>query len=68
MKSNAGIDAIIRPKGLVQILGIHTTTLWRWIQAGEFPPPLRLNKKTIGWRQSVVEEWLRKCEENTDEE
>ena len=67
MKSHNQIDAIVRPKNLVQILGIHMTTLWRWIQAGEFPQPMRLNKKTIGWRQSTVEEWLRNCEEKNDD-
>lgn len=25
---------------------------------GEFPSPIRLTKRTIGWREEQVEEWL----------
>ena len=67
MTSDIGIDPIIRTNDLVRLLGIHKTTLWRWVQAGEFPEPLRMNRNTIGWRISTIEAWLESCEVTRDD-
>jgi predicted DNA-binding transcriptional regulator AlpA len=34
------------------------TQVWRWIQAGTFPKPVRLGKR-ICWPVHEVDEWLR---------
>lgn len=33
-------------------------TLWRWLKAGDFPPPVKLGPKHIGWLESDIEVWL----------
>ena len=67
MQSNIDIDPIIRTNQLVEMLGIHKTTLYRWIKAGDFPAAFRMNKNSIGWRKSTIDEWVEACEANGDE-
>jgi len=41
-------------------LGIiaNRMTLKRWIQAGNFPAPIRLGANSLAWRAAEVEEFL----------
>ena len=52
-------DRIIRPKELREILGgVSKSTLWRWISKEQFPRPMKLGERAVGWRQSTINEWL----------
>lgn len=44
--------------GTPGILPVSRTTLWRWIDHGEFPKPLRLGERRVGFRESDVHRWL----------
>ncbi|WP_411706045.1 helix-turn-helix transcriptional regulator [Edaphovirga cremea] len=37
-------------------------SLWRWVIEGRFPQPLRLNGRTLGWKQETYQEWLESLE------
>jgi prophage regulatory protein len=40
-------------------------TVWRWWSIDKIlPPPIQLNGRCLGWKQSVIEEWL---DSNTQE-
>lgn len=55
-------DRIIRPREVRQMLGgIGKSTLWRWVNSGDFPRPIRLGERAVGWKMSTVEEWIRSC-------
>ena len=60
-KSSFSVDRVLRQVEVAAILGISTVTLWRMRQSNEFPQPIKLNKsgRIIGWRMSVVEQWIR---------
>lgn len=51
-------DKFLRQKEVAELLGISTTTLWRWRRAGIMPQPMALSGQVIGWRTSVIEAWL----------
>jgi predicted DNA-binding transcriptional regulator AlpA len=43
------------------VLGVSRTTLWRWVGASHFPPPLQLGPTAgskRGWPRFVGEDWL----------
>jgi prophage regulatory protein len=52
------LDPIIRKSELLAITGVSIATVYRWIGAGEFPPPVKLGSNSVGWRESEVREWL----------
>jgi predicted DNA-binding transcriptional regulator AlpA len=39
-------------------LSISVRTLWRMLQRGMVPPPIRYNRKLVRWRASDLERYL----------
>lgn len=52
------MDRIIRKPEVLEITGVSTATIYRWVAEGNFPAPVRLGPNSCGWRQSQVEEWI----------
>lgn len=50
---------ILRLQAVVDRTGLSRSTLYRKVQVGTFPRPLRISSRCIGWRETDVEEWLR---------
>lgn len=48
----------IRQAGLLQIIPIASATLWRWVQKGTFPRPVKLSPRVTAWRFDEVLDWL----------
>ena len=52
---------ILRTRDVLALLGISRTILWRRVQSGDFPVPVRLGgegSRAVGWRREDVEGWL----------
>jgi len=43
-------------------LPVSPATLWRWVEAGKFPPPVKLGDGITAWRMEDVERWERERE------
>ena len=52
------LERLIGRKETLILIGISNATLWRWIKAGRFPAPLKIGKKKVAWRSSVLAEWI----------
>lgn len=52
------LDRILRLPELERVTGLKRSTIYRDIQAGTFPAPLKLGKAASGWRSSDVAKWL----------
>ena len=50
-----------RPHGTAP-LPFSAATLWRKVQAGTFPKPVRLSERVTAWRVGDVRAWLNACE------
>jgi prophage regulatory protein len=51
-------ETILRSKDVVAALGVSRSTLYRMMNSGEFPKSLKISRNTVGWRKSVVEQWV----------
>jgi prophage regulatory protein len=49
----------VRPREVLEMIGVSRSTLWRMVQAGEFPPPVRITQRNSGYVLEAVEEWMR---------
>ena len=49
---------ILRQPAVVERVGVHPVTLYRWCRRGVFPPPVRLGPNSVGWPEATVESWL----------
>ena len=52
------LERLIGRKEVLILIGISNATLWRWIKAGRFPAPLKIGKKKVAWRSSVLATWI----------
>ncbi|HKL56181.1 MAG TPA: AlpA family transcriptional regulator [Roseovarius sp.] len=49
---------ILRQKDVQDITGLSRSTIYRHINAGTFPAPVKLTERLIGWRDSTISEWM----------
>jgi prophage regulatory protein len=57
-------DRILRLPEVRRQIGVTTSTVYAWMSAGNFPKPLQLGPRAVGWRQSDIEAWLASRELN----
>lgn len=51
-------DEILRKPRVLTIIGLGNTSLYEAIKRGDFPAPVKLGVRAVGWRRSDVEAWL----------
>jgi prophage regulatory protein len=49
----------IRPRQVLEMIGVSRTTLWRMVQAGTFPRPVHITERTRGYLRAAVEAWMK---------
>jgi len=49
--------SMLSKKQVVERTGLSPVTIWRRIQAGDFPKPRQLTPNRIGWTEASIEEW-----------
>lgn len=64
--NSSSLDPIFRTKAAAEYLGVSRATLARWRRLGHFPQPARIGLAAIGWRQSVLDGFIRSREGGTN--
>lgn len=49
---------MLRMPAVLKIVGISRATIYRWIEAGNFPAPIRLGPNSVAWKSTTIDEWL----------
>ena len=49
---------ILRKRAVSEKTGLPHSTLYRYVALGQFPAPIELGPKTVGWVESEVDAWL----------
>jgi len=49
----------VRPRQVLEMIGVSRTTLWRMVQSGSFPAPVRITERNSGYVLDAVEEWMK---------
>ncbi len=49
---------VLRLPAVENMVGLKRSCIYSLIQRGEFPKPIRLSVRAVGWLRSDVEEWL----------
>lgn len=58
-QSGSQMLAILRRQQVQQRTGLPRATLYQLIQQGQFPRPISLSARTVGWLSHEIEAWLR---------
>jgi prophage regulatory protein len=59
---NTQLDRFLPVREVLRVLGVSKTTLYDMMTEGEFPRGIRITKKRVGWRESVVKRWMESVE------
>ena len=52
------VPEIYRLPAVVAACGISRSTIYEMIRRDEFPAPVKLGVRAVGWRRSDIEAWL----------
>jgi prophage regulatory protein len=52
------MNDLLKAADVMQKLGIGRTALWRWMKAGILPPPIRIGKRYMRWREEDIEAFI----------
>jgi prophage regulatory protein len=51
-------DIMLRRPEVQEITGLSRSTIYKLMQEGNFPRPVKLTGKAVAWRESVITDWL----------
>jgi len=49
---------ILRRRQVEQRTGLARSTLYQYIEDGDFPPPVQLGLRAVGWLESDISAWI----------
>lgn len=61
-------DRVLRRPEVTAIVGLGTTKLYELIGKGQFPKPIRLSERSVGWLESEVQGWIKERAESREAE
>lgn len=53
-------DSLLKLKQVCEIVGMKKSSIYKAIADGEFPPPVKIGKRAVGWLASIIFEWVAK--------
>ncbi len=51
------MSPLLTVKQVAEMLGVTTSTVWRWRDAKEIPMPIEIGG-TLRWRRAEIEKWI----------
>ena len=51
-------ECILRRPDVEARTGLSRSTIYDWMKRGEFPKPVALGSRMVGWRESDIQAWL----------
>jgi prophage regulatory protein len=51
-------DRILRLPEVEAVVGLRRSWLYEAIKVGDFPAPVRLTRRAVGWRSRDIKAWL----------
>lgn len=51
---------LLKLKTVMEVTGLGRSTLYNYINQGQFPRPVSLGERGVAWIESEVEDWIQK--------
>lgn len=52
------LERLLRRPAVEAVTGLSRSTIYAMMAEGEFPKPIRLGKRAVGWRKADIAAWL----------
>lgn len=50
-------DRFIRLPELLRLTGLGRSSVYRLVERGQLPPPMKISERAVAWRLSSINEW-----------
>jgi prophage regulatory protein len=60
------VPQVLRKRAVLARTGLSAATLYRLIDAGNFPSPIQLGPRCVGWISGEVDDWIDKARAERD--
>ena len=57
------LPQIFRRKDLEERLKLSRSSIYAMMSQGEFPKPVRLGRRAVGWKSTDIEKWLQNLQD-----
>jgi len=61
------LPQIIRRKDIEERLKISRSSIYPMMSQGEFPKPVRLGRRAVGWKSTDIEKWLQDLQDGQND-
>ncbi len=51
-------NKILRRTEVEKVTGLSRSAIYASIKKGQFPAPIRLTERAVGWLESTINEWI----------
>ena len=51
-------ERLLKRREVEEITGLSRSTIYRMLNTGQFPQPVRIGPKTVRWRMSDIVKWM----------
>ena len=51
-------EFLLRKPEVLERTGLANSTLYYFINQGNFPKPMKLGKRTVAWKKSEIDKWI----------
>jgi len=52
---------ILRLPDVKAFTGLSRSSIYLYIKAASFPSPIKIGKRSVGWLESDIQEWIKSC-------
>jgi len=49
-------------------VGVTKSTLYRWVDSGQFPAPIKIGERAVAWSSQAVDSWMLDLIANAEKE
>lgn len=56
--TEVNINQILRLNDVIAITGLSRSTIYAYIERDEFPKPIKLGLRAVGWLASDIQNWI----------
>ena len=60
------VPRILRRHQLEATLGLSRSSIYQMMASGDFPKPLKIGRRAVGWRAEDIEKWLDNLQEHSN--
>ena len=61
------LKQIYRFPEVMKLTGLSHSSIYLAVSKDEFPKPIKIGRRAVGWHQNVIEEWMQKLMERNNE-